>query len=137
MERREKDLTALGTSTFFARTLSDMGREGASTVVAERLTVKSARQILFLKPREIDWIEAADYYACLHVGTRTHLLRRSMKELEQDLDPSVVYRIHRSAPNAAEFLVAGAAEDPAEEQAISLRSIPLRRFLKGKCGPRE
>jgi two-component system LytT family response regulator len=52
---------------------------------------------LFLKPADIDWIEAADYYSCLHVGTRTHLLRRSMSELEQDLDPSAFCRIHRSA----------------------------------------
>lgn len=64
---------------------------------AERLTVKSSGQIFFVKPAEIDWIEAADYYACLHVGTRRHLLRRSMSELEQDLDPSVFCRIHRSA----------------------------------------
>lgn len=62
-----------------------------------RLTVKSAGQILFLEPADIDWIEAADYYACLHVGARTHLLRRSMSELEQDLDPNVFCRIHRSA----------------------------------------
>jgi two-component system LytT family response regulator len=62
-----------------------------------RLTVKSAGQILFLQPADIDWIEAADYYACLHVGARTHLLRRSMSELEQDLDPSLFCRIHRSA----------------------------------------
>jgi two-component system, LytTR family, response regulator len=62
----------------------------------ERIIVKSAGQILFLKPAEIDWIEAADYYACLHVRTRTHLLRRSMSELEQDLDPRVFCRIHRS-----------------------------------------
>src|SRR5216684_2606196 len=40
--------------------------------------------------------EAADYYACLHVGTRTHLLRRSMAELEQELDQAVFCRIHRS-----------------------------------------
>lgn len=69
----------------------------ATSQVVERLTVKSAGQILFLKSTEIDWIEAADYYACLHVGTRTHLLRRSMSELEQDLDPGVFCRIHRSA----------------------------------------
>jgi two-component system, LytTR family, response regulator len=62
-----------------------------------RLTVKSAGRILFLKPAEIDWIEAADYYSCLHVGTRTHLLRRSLSELERDLDPRVFCRIHRSA----------------------------------------
>jgi two-component system LytT family response regulator len=64
---------------------------------SERLTVKSGGQILFLQPGDVDWIEAADYYACLHVGARTHLLRRSMSELEQDLDPKVFCRVHRSA----------------------------------------
>jgi len=62
-----------------------------------RLTVKSGGQILFVEPGDIDWIEAADYYACLHIGAKTHLVRRSMSELEQDLDPNVFCRIHRSA----------------------------------------
>src|ERR1700738_3418570 len=55
----------------------------------ERLAIKNAGQVSFVKVSEIDWIEAADYYACLHVGTRTHLLRRSMAELEQELDQTV------------------------------------------------
>jgi two-component system LytT family response regulator len=62
----------------------------------DRLAIKSAGQVSFLKISEIDWIEAADYYACLHVEGRTHLLRRSMSELDQELDPTVFCRIHRS-----------------------------------------
>jgi len=62
----------------------------------DRLPIKSSGQVLFLKFSEIDWIEAADYYACLHVGAKTHLLRRSMSELERDLDPAMFCRIHRS-----------------------------------------
>ncbi len=62
----------------------------------ERVVVKSAGQVLFLKTAEIDWIGAADYYASLHVGPRTHLLRRTLSELEQELDPGVFCRIHRS-----------------------------------------
>jgi two-component system, LytTR family, response regulator len=62
----------------------------------ERFAVKSAGQVSFLKISEIDWIEAADYYSCLHVGARTHLLRRSMAELDQELDQTVFCRIHRS-----------------------------------------
>lgn len=60
------------------------------------LTIKSAGQVCFLKLTEIDWIEAADYYSCLHVGTKSHLLRRSMAELEKELDKSIFCRIHRS-----------------------------------------
>jgi two-component system LytT family response regulator len=62
----------------------------------EYLAVKSAGHILFLKISEIDWIEAADYYSCLHVGAKTHLLRRSMSELDEELDQTVFCRIHRS-----------------------------------------
>ena len=63
----------------------------------DRITVKSAGQIDFIELSEIDWIEAADYYAALHIGARTHLLRRSLSDLEQDLDPTKFCRIHRSA----------------------------------------
>lgn len=62
----------------------------------ERLAIKSTGQIAFINVSEIDFVEAADYYAALHVGDKTHLLRRSMSELEQDLDPSIFCRIHRS-----------------------------------------
>src|SRR5689334_11674437 len=46
----------------------------------ESIALKSAGQVLFLRISEIDWIEAADYYSCRHVGTKSHLLRRSMSE---------------------------------------------------------
>jgi two-component system LytT family response regulator len=62
----------------------------------EFLTIKSAGQVAFVSLPEIDWIEAADYYAALHVGGKTHLLRRSIAELEQELDPVLFCRIHRS-----------------------------------------
>jgi len=62
----------------------------------DRLIIKSAGQVAFIRPQDIDWIEAADYYAALHVGPRTHLLRRTITELEQDLDPAMFCRIHRS-----------------------------------------
>jgi two-component system, LytTR family, response regulator len=41
----------------------------------ERWAIKSGGQVSFVRIAEIDWIEAADYYSCLHVGARTHLLR--------------------------------------------------------------
>ena len=61
-----------------------------------RILVKNAGRISFVRAEEIDWVEAADYYACLHTGTKTHLLRRSMADLERDLECSCFCRIHRS-----------------------------------------
>lgn len=62
----------------------------------ERIMVRNAGRISFLKAEEIDWIEAADYYASLHTAGKTHLLRRSMADLERDLEPESFCRIHRS-----------------------------------------
>ncbi|HEX5461573.1 MAG TPA: response regulator [Steroidobacteraceae bacterium] len=63
---------------------------------AQRLVVRSQGQVLFLDVADIDWIEAAGYYACLHVGSDTHILRRTLAELEQDLGEERFIRIHRS-----------------------------------------
>jgi two-component system, LytTR family, response regulator len=63
----------------------------------ERLAIKGVGKVSFIKVSEIDWIGAADYYACLHVGTKTHLLRRSLSELEMELDPATFCRVHRSS----------------------------------------
>jgi two-component system, LytTR family, response regulator len=63
----------------------------------DRLIIKTGGEVLFLRTAEVDWIEAADYYSCLHVGPRTLLLRRSMAELEQELDPDGFCRTHRSS----------------------------------------
>ena len=62
-----------------------------------RMMVKSAGRAVFIRAAEIDWIEAADYYACLHVGGHTHLIRRSMSDLEREMDSRMFCRIHRSA----------------------------------------
>lgn len=63
----------------------------------EWIAVRSAGQVAFVRYAEIDWIEAADYYACLHTGSKTHMLRRTLAELDRELDPRSFCRIHRSA----------------------------------------
>ena len=74
----------------FAQTASQQLRP------VERLVVKSAGRVLFLDVADIDWIEAADYYACLHTGGDTQVMRRSLSELERDLGDGKFIRIHRS-----------------------------------------
>jgi two-component system LytT family response regulator len=61
-----------------------------------RVTVRSAGHVIYVPIPDIDWVEAADYYSCLHVGLKSHLLRQSMAELEKELDPRIFCRIHRS-----------------------------------------
>jgi two-component system, LytTR family, response regulator len=80
-----------------ARAKNLANRSESAQAGIDRLMVKSAGRVTFLRVREIDWIEAADYYASLHAAGRTHLLRRSMSDLERELDTKTFCRIHRSA----------------------------------------
>jgi two-component system, LytTR family, response regulator len=63
---------------------------------AERLIVKSAGRVVFLKTDDIDWVEAADNYVRLHVAAESHLMRETMNSLAVQLDPARFLRIHRS-----------------------------------------
>jgi len=63
----------------------------------EWLVVPIATGELVIPVTEIDWIGADDYYACLHVGAKSHLLRESLASLETRLDPRRFARVHRSA----------------------------------------
>ncbi len=68
-----------------------------SDVLPKRVVVKSSGRAVFLRVDEIDWIEAADYYACLHVAHKSHLIRRSLSDLEIQLGAELFVRVHRSA----------------------------------------
>jgi len=89
------------TNARFERALSRakdrVGLGRSSTGKLERLAIKGAGEVVFLNVGDIDWVEAADYYVCLHVGTRTHMLRRSMAEVEEEWRTVGFRRIHRSA----------------------------------------
>ncbi len=62
-----------------------------------RLVVPNGTRDSFVNVDEIDWIEAADYYACLHVGSKSYMLRETIKQLAETLDPRKFVRVHRSA----------------------------------------
>src|SRR5262245_15442950 len=62
-----------------------------------RITVRVAQRVQVVLVADIDWIEAADYCAKLHVGTTVHVVRVSLGALERLLDPTTFVRVHRSA----------------------------------------
>jgi two-component system LytT family response regulator len=63
----------------------------------QRFIIKNANVLDVVRFGEVDWIEASDYYSTLHVGSRTHMLRRSLSDLDAVLAPHGFSRIHRSA----------------------------------------
>ncbi len=63
----------------------------------QRLAIKTAGRIRFIKVSELDWIEAADQYVKLHSNGDSYLIRQALGKLETQLDPQQFCRIHRSA----------------------------------------
>lgn len=78
------------------RSRSRDGVTGTPTAWVERFTVRVGQRIAVVEANDIDWIEANDDYAGLHVGTRLYLLREPLHQLSLRLDPRRFTRIHRS-----------------------------------------
>ena len=100
----------------------------------KRLVVKSHGQVLFLHAADIDWIEAAGYYACLHVGKDTHIMRRTLSELEKDLGEEKFIRIHRSIIVNLDRVLGLEVQHGGEYEVVLESKIRLhlsRRFRKG------
>jgi two-component system LytT family response regulator len=70
---------------------------GAGRRFDTRLVVPATAGDRIVDVDTIDWVEADDYYARLHVGRAQYLLRESLSRLARRLDPAAFTRIHRSA----------------------------------------
>ena len=63
----------------------------------DRLVIRAGGKVLFVKPGDIDWIEADGKLAQVHVGRETHAVRIPLKRLEERLEAHGFVRVHRSA----------------------------------------
>ena len=61
-----------------------------------RIPVRAEGRVRVVDLAEVDWLGAADNYVSLHAGTREYLVRDTIAQIEQRLDPAVFVRIHRS-----------------------------------------
>lgn len=62
----------------------------------KRLIVHNGTKDSLVSVNDIEWIEAANYYSCLHIGAKSFMLRATIKHLASTLDPQKFVRIHRS-----------------------------------------
>jgi two-component system LytT family response regulator len=72
------------------------GTGAAARRYAVMLPIRVGRETIRLDVAAIDWIDAAGDYMCVHAASQTHVLRATMRELEEMLDPEVFQRVHRS-----------------------------------------
>lgn len=69
---------------------------GEAAQKTDKLAIKDGQRIVRLDIEAIQWIDAAGDYMCIHAGADTHVLRATMHDLEQRLDPRRFQRVHRS-----------------------------------------
>jgi two-component system LytT family response regulator len=89
--------TALLTQAQFVAVLDGLrGPAHARAPYISRLIVRDGVKDVLVQAQSIEWVEAADYYSCLHVKGRALMLRETVSELCQKLDPVTFVRVHRS-----------------------------------------
>jgi len=88
--------TLTGESVKNMRELSSKQAKMLQPKNGPRLAIKDGGTTTWVEQNEIEWIDAAGDYMCVHVGGVTHIMRKTMKQLEQDLDCELLQRIHRS-----------------------------------------
>lgn len=70
--------------------------EGGTGDYLERIAVEMRGQVRVVPVGTIEYIAASGPYAEIHVGERTYIIRERMQTLEERLDPTHFFRIHRS-----------------------------------------
>jgi two-component system LytT family response regulator len=61
-----------------------------------RLAIRDGGRTTWVNQDDIEWIDAAGDYMCVQALGTTYIMRKTMKQLEQELDESILQRIHRS-----------------------------------------
>jgi two-component system LytT family response regulator len=102
-----------------------------------RLVVRADGRILFLKPEEIVWVEAANNYCNLHLaGAKRVLVRETLSSIEARLASSSFVRVNRSALVHIDQVQELQAEKYGD-YVVLLRNgarLPLSRSLRGRLG---
>lgn len=75
---------------------SALGDSPDQTETFGRLPVRQGDMVQLLNFDDIDWVDAAGDYMCVHAEGETHILRCTMKQLSDRLKGGPFARIHRS-----------------------------------------
>jgi two-component system LytT family response regulator len=77
--------------------VADAGASGAPAAAGPQLlSIRQGREIVRLAEHDVEWIDAAGDYMCVHAAGETYILRGTMKSLEDRLNPALFQRVHRS-----------------------------------------
>ena len=85
-----------GESVRSMKEIRDKGVDKLRKREPARLAIRDGGSTTWVPQDQIEWIDAAGDYMCVHAGGETYILRQTMKQLEQELDPEILQRVHRS-----------------------------------------
>ncbi len=97
LQRIRRRLTEYSHETLSEQIEQLVKRFQPSSPYLQRLVIRSEGSILLVRVEDVDWLEAAGNYICVHLGKRNHIVRDSLAHLEKQLDPARFLRVHRSA----------------------------------------
>lgn len=72
------------------------GEAPAAPQAPNWLPIRNGRETVRVPVQSIEWVDAAGDYLCIHANGSTHILRATMREMENLLDPRLFQRVHRS-----------------------------------------
>ena len=74
----------------------ESGETTNGTQTPSWLPIRNGRETVRVPVEAIEWVDAAGDYLCIHASGLTHILRATMREMENLLDPRLFQRVHRS-----------------------------------------
>lgn len=96
-------LPVVGAIDEIARKVAGRGTPNGPSPVDEqrlasnrKLAIKDNDATVLVCIDDIDWVDAAGDYMCIHVKGETHIMRSTLKNLMSRLEPEKFKRIHRS-----------------------------------------
>jgi len=110
------------------------GRAKNPSPYTTRIVFKSRGRILFLPVADIRWVGAEENYVRICTESETHLLRETMANIEERLDPQMFLRVHRSSIVNLQY-VKEVRTEPSGDFAVLLvngQKIPMSRTYRSR-----
>jgi two-component system LytT family response regulator len=95
LQRARDQLLKGGSTQQLSQVLQQLSAKVATA--DERIMIRTTGHVYFLKPGEITWVEADGDYVSIHTPGKTHLVRETMKHMEEKLSAQGFQRIHRGS----------------------------------------
>jgi len=96
IERVTKEFLHTSSGDLTSQLLMLLERSREQSNLNNRLVIKTGGRLMFLSPRDIDWVQADANYVHFHVGDAKYAVRETIGHLASRLDESTFVRIHRS-----------------------------------------